>query len=185
MSVHVGNISGNFLIAVPGLNDPNFDHTVVLICKHTKEGAFGLVINKILMRSITPLLQSFAMEKEQLDVPVYYGGPVKPDQGYVIYSPYEGKYNSMLIAEDLAVSASQEILSDIVAGEGPEKFIFALGSAGWDAQQLEEELIMGTWIVAPADARLIFSVPVSERWKSAAGLIGIDFDRYCDLSGSA
>jgi putative transcriptional regulator len=96
----IGNISGNFLIAAPGLDDPNFDHTVILVCEHTREGAFGLVINKILMNSITPLLQSFGMEKMQLDLPVHYGGPVRPEQGYVIYSPYnEKKYGSIIITE--------------------------------------------------------------------------------------
>lgn len=181
----IDNISGNFLVAVPGLDDPNFEHTVILVCEHTKEGAFGLVINKILMTSITPLLQSFGIEKMPLDLPVHFGGPVRPEQGYVIYSPYNEKYSSIIIAENLAMTASKDILCDIASGNAPEKFIFVLGFAGWGANQLEEELMMGSWIVAPADFNVIFSVPDSEKWKAAAGLIGIDFDRYCDLSGSA
>jgi putative transcriptional regulator len=178
--MYIGNLSGNFLVAVPGLDDPNFDHSVILICEHTKEGAFGLVMN-----SITPLLQSFGMGKMQLGLPVHYGGPVRPEQGYVIYSPYNEKYSSIIIAENLAMTASKDILHDIASGKAPEKYIFALGYAGWGANQLEEELMMGSWIVAPADFNVIFSVPDSEKWKAAAGLIGIDFDRYCDLSGSA
>lgn len=181
----IGNISGNFLIAAPGLDDPNFDHTVILVCEHTKEGAFGLVINKILMNSIAPLLQSAGMEKMQLDIPVYYGGPVKPDQGYVIYSPSDKQYNSIIISKDLAVTASKDILYAIESGTAPDKFMVALGFAGWGANQLEEELIMGSWLVAPADLNVIFHLPVIERWRAAAGLIGIDFDRYCDLSGNA
>ncbi len=181
----IRNISGNFLIAVPGLDDPNFDHTVILVCEHTRDGAFGLVINKILMNSITPLLQSFGIENKKLDIPVHYGGPVKPEQGYVIYSPCDEKYNSITVADNLAVSASKEILNDIVSGNGPERFIVALGFAGWGANQLEEELMMGSWLVAPVDSNIIFRVPVSERWRTAAKLIGVDFDRYCDLSGSA
>jgi putative transcriptional regulator len=183
--MYIENIAGNFLIAVPGLDDPNFDHTVILVCEHTKEGAFGLVINKILMNSITPLLQSFGIEKKQLDFPVHYGGPVKSEQGYVIYSPYDKKYHSIIITENLAMTASKDILYDIASGTAPERFIFALGFAGWGANQLEEELMMGSWIVAPADFNVIFSLRDSEKWKASAGLIGIDFDRYCDLSGSA
>ena len=183
--MYIDNITGNFLIAVPGLDDPNFEHTVVLICEHTRDGAFGLVINKLLMNSITPLLPSFGIEKKQLELPVHFGGPVKPEQGYVIYSPCDKKYNSIIIAEDLAMTASKDVLYDIASGTAPEQFIFALGFAGWGPNQLEEELMMGSWLVAPADSNIIFSVPVSERWKAAAGLIGIDFDRYCDLSGSA
>jgi putative transcriptional regulator len=183
--VYIDNITGNFLIAVPGLNDPNFDHTVILVCEHTKEGAFGLVINKMLMNSIAPLLQSLGIEKKEIDFPVHYGGPVNPDQGYVIYSPSDRKYNSIIIAEDLAITASKDILYDIAAGTVPEKFIFSLGFAGWAAQQLEEELMMGSWLVAPSDFQIIFNIPVSNRWKAAAKLIGVDLERYCDLSGNA
>ncbi|MDH4232064.1 MAG: YqgE/AlgH family protein [Nitrospirota bacterium] len=183
--MHTGDISGNFLIAVPSLDDPNFDHTVVLICEHTRKGAFGLVINKVLMNSINPLLQSLGMEKRKLSLPVHYGGPVNPDQGYVIYSPHDEKYQSIVIRGNLAVTASKNILYDIAAGKGPEKFIFALGSAGWGANQLEEELMMGSWIVSPANVQIIFNMPVSERWRAAARLTGVDLDRYCDLGGSA
>jgi putative transcriptional regulator len=83
------------------------------------------------------------------------------------------------------MTASTEILYDIASGKAPEKFIFALGFAGWGANQLEEELMMGSWLVAPADLDVIFHMPVIERWRAAASLIGIDFDRYCDLSGNA
>jgi len=183
--MYIRNISGNFLIAVPGLDDPNFAHTVVLVCEHTKEGAFGLVINKILMNSITPLLQSLGIERKRLDLPVYYGGPVKPEQGYVIYSPRNKKYDSIIITEDLAMTASKEILHDIASGNAPERFIFTLGFSGWGADQLEEELMMGSWLVAPADYDVVFRMPVNERWRAASGLIGIDFDRYCDLNGNA
>ena len=183
--MYIRNIAGNFLIAVPGLDDPNFDHAVILVCEHTKEGAFGLVINKILMNSITPLLQSLGIEKRRLDLPVHYGGPVKPEQGYVIYSPYDKKYNSIIITENLAMTASKDILYDIASGSAPERFIFTLGFSGWGANQLEEELMMGSWIVSPANFHIIFNVPVSERWKSAARLTGVDLDRYCDLGGSA
>ena len=183
--MHIGDISGNFLVAVPGLDDPNFDHTVVLICEHTRQGAFGLVINKVLMNSISPLLQSLGIEKKKLNLPVHYGGPVNPDQGYVIYSPYDEKYQSIVISGNFAVTVSKNILYDIASGKGPEKFIFALGSAGWGTNQLEEELMMGSWIVSPANFHIIFNVPVSERWKSAARLTGVDLDRYCDLGGSA
>jgi putative transcriptional regulator len=83
------------------------------------------------------------------------------------------------------MTASKDILNDIASGKAPEKFIFALGYAGWGANQLEEELMMGSWIVSPANFHIIFNVPVSERWKAAARLTGVDLDRYCDLGGSA
>ncbi len=183
--MNINNMSGKFLIAVPGLEDPNFSRSVVLICEHSKEGAFGLIINKILMNSFTPLLSSLDIKNSLLDLPVYYGGPVKPEQGYVLYSPSDEKYMSIRVSEDLSVTASREILYDIAAGKGPGKFMFVLGFSGWSSGQLEEELMMDSWIVAPLDNRIIFEEPVSERWKLAAGSIGVDLDRFINMGGNA
>ncbi len=138
----INNMSGKFLIAAPGLNDPNFNRSVVLICEHTKDGAFGLIVNRILMNSFTPLLNAFDIKSSLIDLPVYYGGPVKPEQGYVLYSPVYKKYLSIRVSETLAVTASKDILYDIAKGEGPEKFIFTLGFSGWAPNQLEEEMLM-------------------------------------------
>jgi putative transcriptional regulator len=179
------NISGKFLIAVPGLEDPNFKHAVVLICEHSKEGAFGIVVNRILMNSFKPLLKAFEIEQSVVDMPIFYGGPVKPEQGYVLYSPYREKYGAMKISKNLAVTASKEILFDIARGKGPERFLFTLGFSGWGANQLEEELMMDSWLVAPLDDTILFKVPVGERWKVAATSIGVDMERYSNRSGFA
>lgn len=179
------NFSGKFLIAVPGLEDPNFKHTVVLICEHSREGAFGVVVNRILMESYMPLLKTFQIESSVVDMPIYYGGPVKPEQGYVVYWPYNAKYGAMRISGDLAVTASREILNDIASGNGPEKYLLALGFSGWSANQLDEELMMDSWLTAPIDNEIIFDIHVKERWKRAAGSIGVDMERYCNRSGLA
>jgi putative transcriptional regulator len=183
--MYTGSLTGNFLIAVPSLDDPNFDHTVILVCKHTKEGAFGLVVNKILLNSITPLLASFGIEEKQFDLPVHYGGPVKPEQGYVLYSPYNEKYGAMKVSETLGVTASKEILFDIAAGKGPSRFLLTLGFSGWTANQLEEELMADSWLVAPLDYDILFKAPITERWRLAAGSIGVDLERYSHRSGYA
>ncbi|MEW6108956.1 MAG: YqgE/AlgH family protein [Nitrospirota bacterium] len=185
MNINIDNMSGRLLIAAPGLEDPNFSHTVVLICEHTKEGAFGLILNRILMNSFKPLLNAFDMKSSLIDMPVYYGGPVKPEQGYVLYSPIQERYISIKVSERLAVTASKEILFDIAEGKGPEKFMFALGFSGWAANQLEEELIEDSWIVSPLDYNIIFKVPAGERWKYAAALSGIELDRFINKSGNA
>ena len=179
------NISGKFLIAVPGLEDPNFKHTVVLVCEHSKEGAFGIVVNRILMNSFKPLLKAFEIERSVIDMPIYYGGPVKPEQGYVLYSPYDEKYGAMKISEDLAVTTSKEILFDIAEGKGPDRFLFTLGFSGWTANQLEEELMMDSWLVAPLDDAILFNSPISERWRMAANSIGVDMERYSSRGGYA
>lgn len=184
----ISNVSAKFLIAVPGLDDPNFSRTVVLICEHTKEGAFGLIINRILMNSFTPLLEAFAIKSSVIELPVYYGGPVKSDQGYVLYSPFnerDERYASIRVSGDIAVTASKEILYDITQGRGPQRFMFTLGFSGWAANQLEEELMSDSWLVAPLDSNIIFNVPANEKWRCAADSIGIDLDRFINRSGMA
>lgn len=179
------NVSGKFLIAVPGLEDPNFRHTVVLICEHSEEGAFGVVVNRIFMNSFRPLLKAFELERTLVDAPIYYGGPVKPEQGYIIYSSFEEKYGGMKISRQLAVTASKEILFDIAEGRGPERFLFTLGFSGWAANQLDRELMTDSWLIAPLDTNIIFDAPVADRWKLAANSIGVDLERYCSRAGCA
>ncbi|MHB8880777.1 MAG: YqgE/AlgH family protein [Thermodesulfovibrionales bacterium] len=170
---------------MPGLEDPNFRHTVILVCEHSPEGAFGIIVNRVLMNSFRPLLKAFALEKSVVDMPIHYGGPVRPEQGYVIYTPFEKRYGALQIAGRLAVTASKEILQEIAAGRGPSKFFFALGFAGWTANQLEEELLADSWLVAPVEPDLIFDVPVTDRWRQAAASIGVDLERFSFKSGLA
>jgi putative transcriptional regulator len=167
------------------MEDPNFSRTVVLICEHTREGAFGLIINKVLMNSFKPLLSAFEIEKTIVDMPIYYGGPVKPEQGYVIYSPYREKYGAIRVTKSLAVTASRQILQDIAGGKGPARYLLALGFSGWAANQLERELTTDSWIVAPLNFDIIFDMAPGDRWKETAGTIGIDFGRFFCSSGSA
>ncbi len=181
----IRNLSGHFLIAAPGMEDSNFSRTVVLICEHTSEGAFGLIVNKILMNSFKPLLSAFEIVKTSVDLPIYYGGPVKPEQGYVIYSPYREKYGAIRVAKSLAVTASKEVLQDIAAGKGPARYLLALGFSGWAPNQLEQELMTDSWIVAPLKEDIIFDISPSDRWKETADTIGIDFGRFFCSGGSA
>ena len=181
----ITDLSGNFLIAVPRMEDPNFKRAVILLCEHTKEGAFGLIINKILMNSFKPLLPAFEIEKSKVDLPIYYGGPVRPEQGYVIYSPFDKKYGAIKVTKSLAVTASKDILHDIAEGKGPERYILALGFSGWAANQLEDEMMTDSWLVAPVNYEIVFEIPAGDRWKESAELIGVDFDRLYCSSGSA
>jgi putative transcriptional regulator len=185
MVTSISDISGRFLVAAPGLEDPNFKRTVVLICEHSRDGAFGLIVNKVLMNSFKPLLKALEIERTIVDLPILYGGPVKPDQGYVIYSPRDERYDVIRVTDGLAVTASKEMLYEIAEGKGPEKYLFTLGFSGWAPGQLEEELMTDSWLVAPLDYDLIFGLAVGERWKCAAHSIGIDPDRFVGRSASA
>ncbi|MDA8082788.1 MAG: YqgE/AlgH family protein [Nitrospiraceae bacterium] len=181
----MSDLSGKFLIAVPTLDDPNFRHTVILLCEHSREGAFGIILNRVLMNSFRPLLKAFDLTESMVDMPIHFGGPVRPEQGYVIYSPYDAKYGAVRVEGGLGVTTSKEILHDIAAGKGPKKYFFALGFAGWSSNQLEEELLLDSWLVGPVESALIFTVPLAERWKHAAKAIGVDLDRLVPRSGKA
>ncbi|MEW6001802.1 MAG: YqgE/AlgH family protein [Nitrospirota bacterium] len=183
MKIDIRNLTAMFLVAVPSLKDPNFERTVVLIGDHSRDGAFGLVINRILLSSFVPILGGSEMQKSLIDIPVFYGGPVKPEQGYVLYTPAQRYYPSIKINDNLALTTTKEILVDIAAGKGPEKFLFALGFAGWAAGQLEHEIMLDSWLIAPMDKKIIFDMPANERWKAAADSIGVDLSRFIDRQG--
>jgi putative transcriptional regulator len=188
--IDIRNLTGMFLIAVPSLKDPNFERTVVLICDHTKDGAFGLVVNRILLNSFVPFLGGLDIKECVVDLPVFYGGPVKPEQGYILYPPSLCRslpscsyYPSIKINDDLAMTTAKEILIDIAAGKGPRQFLFTLGFAGWAPGQLEYELMIDGWLVAPVNNKIVFDVPVGERWKAAADSIGVDLTRLVYRQG--
>jgi putative transcriptional regulator len=181
--INIQNLTGKFLIAVPGLRDPNFERTVVLICDHSNDGAFGLIINRILLNSFMPFLGWLDIKESIVDLPVFYGGPVKPEQGYMLYVPERRNYASINIGDRLALTTEKEILVDVAAGRGPGKFLFTLGYAGWSAGQLEYELMLDSWLLAPVNNNLVFDIPVGERWKTAAELIGVDLDRFFHKQG--
>ena len=181
--IDIRNLTGKFLIAVPGLKDPNFERTVVLICDHTNDGAFGLIVNRILLNSFVPFLSWLDIEKSMIDLPVLYGGPVKPEQGYTLYVPENSFYTSIKVSDGLALTTTKEILVDVAAGKGPSKFLFALGYSGWASGQLEYELMIDSWLIAPMNNSIIFDIPISERWMAAAELIGVDLNRFFQRQG--
>jgi putative transcriptional regulator len=118
-----------------------------------------------------------------MDLPVYYGGPVKPEQGYILYSSSDLYYPSIKINDSLSLTTSKEILVDVASGKGPAKFLFTLGFAGWASGQLEYELMTDGWLIAPVSNKIIFEIPVNDRWKASAELIGVDLNRVVGRQG--
>ena len=159
---------------MPQLKDPNFEQTVVLLCEHGEDGALGVVVNRP-----TPFLLGQIYEGQDVegtggaDQPILYGGPVQPEMGFVLYvgAEYEG---SAEVVRGLRLSTSMDVLRDIAAARGPERFLFALGYAGWAPDQLEEEIARNDWLVVPADPELLFAVPPDQLWTAAVRSLGID-----------
>ena len=179
-------LKGHFLIAMPGLRDPNFVRTVVLVCEHSDEGTLGLVVNRTLPMSMAEACAGMGLDTRGLEgYPVHLGGPVEPERGFVIHAPV-GTYQSVLpVTGEIGVATSWDILNDLARGEGPAKVLFALGYAGWGPGQLAHEIAQDAWLVGPADPKIVFDVPLEERWEAAARLLGVDIRRLADRGGMA
>ena len=181
------NLTNHFLIAMPALQDPNFYHTVTYICEHNAEGAMGIIINRPLDLSVHELF-------EQLEIPagdpagkqpVYLGGPVQPDRGFVLHRTGQPWDSTLQVTDDVSITASQDILRAMAAGEGPEDALIALGYAGWGKGQIEQELADNAWLSGPADTDIIFRLAAHQRWDAAAGLLGIDLNLLSGEAGHA
>lgn len=171
------NLTNHFLIAMPTLMDPNFYQTVTYICAHNDDGAMGIVINRpmdIPLGEVLTQMQIEATEDRYNQLPVYQGGPVQRDRGFIIYRPVGRWDSSILVADDVGLATSRDILEAISRGEGPKESLIALGYAGWGAGQLEQEMAENAWLSGPADQDILFRTPSERRWHSAAALLGVD-----------
>ena len=184
----MNSLEGHFLIAMPGLRDPNFSEAVTYLCKHDAEGALGIVINResgMVLRDIYEQLDLNTAEDADAGESVLSGGPVQPDRGFVIHQS-ELEFDSTVDpAAPIKVTVSQDILRNMAAGRGPTPAIVALGYAGWEAGQLESELAANSWLSTPADPDIIFGTPLGDRWKAAAALLGVDLRNIASYSGHA
>ncbi len=182
-------LTNQLLIAMPSLADPNFSQTVTLVCEHSEHGALGIVLNRPLDMRLGEVLEQLTLpnaDPELADRPVLRGGPVMPDRGFVLHRPTEQSWDSTLeVSETLHVTTSRDILESIAHGNGPDEASMALGYAGWEAGQLEEEVLHNSWLTAPCDDSIVFSVPFEQRWNAAARLLGVDLSRISHLSGRA
>lgn len=171
------DLTHHFLIAMPQLADPNFQHTVTYICAHSAEGAMGIVINRPLDMPLGEVLAQMDLASEDGRVnamAVYDGGPVQRDRGFVLYRPpYE--YDSTLrVSDTVALATSRDILEAICRGEGPADTLVALGYAGWGAGQLEQEMVQNAWLTTPADEDILFRTPHDQRYARAVARMGVD-----------
>jgi putative transcriptional regulator len=178
-------LTNQFLVAMPALEDPNFHASVTLICEHNARGALGIMITRpmnVVLDDILKQLDLKAQDPATSAMPVYLGGPVQPERGFVIHEPLGTWDATLKVGETLGVTTSRDVLAAMASGSGPKRTFVALGYAGWSPGQLEEELKSNSWLSAPADAAIIFDTPVELRWQAAARSIGVDLAL---LSGDA
>jgi len=178
-------LTNQFLVAMPSLEDPNFRESVTFICEHNAHGALGIIINRPMNVVLDDILKQLDLKAESPAMgatPVFLGGPVQPERGFVIHEPQGDWQATLKVGENIGVTTSRDVLAALAGGNGPKRSFVALGYAGWSPGQLEEEIKSNSWLSAPADAAIIFDTPVEQRWQAAARSIGVDLSL---LSGDA
>ena len=188
VKVGSGFLERQMLIAMPGMVDDNFAGSVTLMCQHNDAGAIGITINRLSDYTLGEVLAQLKLECDNeliLNLPVLEGGPVAPDRGFVLHSPIDGYESSLRIAEDIMVTTSRDVLSDIAEGKGPGKFVVALGYAGWGEGQLENEMLANAWISVSASTDIVFDLPVPARFDEALNRLGIRVDMLHTEAGHA
>lgn len=173
------SLQHHFLIATPSMKDTIFERAVIYICEHNEEGAMGIIINLPINITVDELLTKTELPesdipKATITSPVYKGGPVSEDRGFVLHTPIPGFSSSMLTDENLMLTTSIDVLTTLGTDKQPGNFLLALGYTGWSEGQLEQELAGNSWLTVNADLDLLFNVPIHKRWEQAAQKIGIN-----------
>lgn len=176
------------LIAMPSMEDPNFRSTVTLICEQNDDGALGIIINRPLTLKLSGLFDQLSVESTDPDAannPVMAGGPVGTERGFVLHGKDLSFENTLAVSEDIQLTLSRDVIDALAMGDGPEKSLVAIGYAGWESGQLEEEMLSNTWLNVTATPELVFDTPFDQRWNSAARLLGIDMASISPDAGHA
>ena len=163
-------LTNRLLVALPNMKDPRFSEAVIYIVRHDRQGAFGLVINRVLTTApIEEVLAGFGLEEKGAkgEIAIHYGGPVSPRQGFVLHSDDVVQENSTRVNNGMAITSDATIIRDISLGKGPRQFLLMVGYAGWAPGQLEGEVQDKAWFSIPADKEIIFSKQPEKKWQRA------------------
>lgn len=176
--VQVYSLENQFLVASPSLRDPSFSRAVIYLCEHSEQGALGFVINHPTTMTLQDVFIDMSISADQPKVQhqcVFAGGPVQCEQGFVIHRTPKLWDASVQVSEGITVTSSRDILKNMAGQETllPDH-MFLLGYAGWTPGQLEQELRENAWVLAPADADIIFDTPIHERWSQVLNRLGVD-----------
>ncbi len=182
------NLTDHFLIAMPSMVDPNFARTLTYICEHNDQGALGLILNRPMDMTLARLFERIGIELPpggQDTMPVYFGGPVQTDRGFVLHRPIDQWQATLAVNGEIGLTSSRDILQAFSENGEPRDLLVTLGYAGWAAGQLEHELTQNAWLTVKADAEVIFDLPPEERLPAAMQLLGIDFANLSEVAGHA
>jgi putative transcriptional regulator len=181
-------LTGQLLVAMPGMADPRFARTVIYVCSHSPSGAMGLIVNRLFGDADFPMLLEQLNVKAPpvpADIPVQFGGPVEMGRGFVLHSNDYMREGTTRVNDTISVTATLEIIEDIANGRGPLRAMLILGYAGWSEGQLEEELKTNGWLTVQTDDDLLFDKDLDSKWERAMAKIGISPAMLSHTQGSA
>lgn len=183
-----GYLTGQLLIAMPAMPDPRFARTVIYVCAHSAEGAMGLVVNRLFGTITFPdLLEQLGIEPGLAvrDKRVHFGGPVEAARGFVLHSTDYLQEGTLQVDDEVALTATVDVLRAIAEGGGPRRSLLALGYAGWGEGQLDAEIQANGWLHAPADPALLFDDDIDTKWERAIAKLGVSLSMLSGEAGHA
>lgn len=182
------SLANHFLIAMPSVSDPDFEHSVIYLCEHHVQGTVGLIVNRPMdypLQLVFDQLKIVPKIPKQNQLPLLFGGPVQQERGFVIHREEGAWKSSLVLREDVTVTTSNDIIRAIASNQGPEDVLVALGYASWTEKKLEQELMNNQWLVCPFHAELLYDVPFAERWEYAGRLLGVKMNELSIYTGHA
>lgn len=184
----ISSLANHLLIAMPSLNDPNFERSVVYLCEHHEQGSVGLIINRPMQYPLSIVFEQLQIEpirREQNGMPLLFGGPVQPERGFVIHKQMGGWRSSLFLQDDVTVTTSNDIIRAIADDKGPKDVLITLGYAGWTENQLEKEVMDNVWLVCPYKSEILYEVPFEDRWEYAGLTLGVKMSQISSDAGHA
>jgi len=184
----LNSLANNLLVAMPSLADGHFAQSVTLVCEHSDKGALGIVLNKPLEMKLGDVLAQMKLDPTDTktsELPVLRGGPVHTDRGFVLHRPGGAWDSTHKISEQVQVTTSRDVLAAMARGEGPRDAFIALGYAGWEPGQLEQEILDNAWLSLPVNEQIIYEIPFEQRWQAAWQMLGVHSSRVSLVAGHA
>ncbi len=182
------NLTDHFLIAMPTMADPYFAKSLIYIAEHNDQGALGLIVNRPIDMNLATLFEKIDVplaSTELAQLPVFFGGPVQTDRGFVLHRPVGDWQSTLAVNRDVGLTSSRDVLLSVARDGQPSEMLVTLGYSGWAAGQLEHELAQNAWLTVAADQHILFDLPFEERLPSAMQRLGIDFTHLADDAGHA
>ncbi|MBI4289889.1 MAG: YqgE/AlgH family protein [Betaproteobacteria bacterium] len=182
------DLTHHFLIAMPNMADPYFSRTLTYICEHNEQGALGIVVNRPIDMTLGALFERLDMALSSDgpgSKPVYFGGPVQTERGFVLHQPLGQWQSTLSVRDKVGLTTSKDILEAVGNGTGPAKMLVTLGYSGWAAGQLESEIKQNAWLTVEAQDAIIFDLPAEQRLPAAMRLLGVNYATLSDEAGHA